>query len=276
MLSMLVGGCVHAPTSAEDRYEITEAHAVRANTLGPFSYLTASSFVSGNQRDEARFPSDPVLRTTGQVPVTVRASRKEIDIGFDRGIAVVLASSAGQMLGGLSVYLGKPVPVRELEIELVSPTERIERHSRSLTFIRRHRVKFSFTFDPKNAEQSSRAIVRTFAHELFHLSLSVYGRRIPPGLTEERAASTLEHCVEADVFGSTPPPRRLSFSKYSTTEIGYSLEAGYAHDAELDPLFLKGQSIRERDAGALKRLCLERVWDVAGWNLPSQAGPLSH
>ena len=273
----LVGGCVHAPVDMTHQYEITEAHAIQANTLGPVSYLTASSFVSGDDRNIPRFPTEPLLRTSEQVSISVIASEKEIDSGFNHEAALILASSIRKMLGSLVAYFGRPVPVQEIEIEVILPSEAIETHSRSLTLTRRHRVKFAFTFDLQDAEASSRAIVKTFAHELLHLSLSVYGRKVSPGLPEERAASTLEHCVEADVFGSTSAPRRLLLAgSGEATEVGRSLWASYAYDAELDPIFAKGQPISERNADVLRRLCLKRIRGVADWQLPSRVDLPAH
>lgn len=274
----LIAGCVHAPVDVANQYEITVAHAIQVSRFGPVSYSMASSFVSGGDRNIPRFPSEePLLQTSERVPISVSASEREIDSGFDREVALSLASDVGQMLDSLSGYIGRSVPVQELEIEVILPSETIERHSRSLTLTRRHRVKFTFTFDLHDADASSRAIVKTFAHELLHLSLSIYGRQISPGLPEERAASTLEHCVEADVFGSTSAPRRLSFEgSGEATEIAHSLRASYAYDAELDPLFAKEQRISAHDADALRRLCLKRIRGIAGWQLPSHVSLPAH
>lgn len=270
-----LAGCVHAPTGMVEKYGITEAHATQATTWGLISYLDAFSFLKADTSAKSpRFLPHPLAELDGRVAIKITASQREAESGVDHADALRLARDLKRMTGSLSGYVRKPLPARELVVGLVAASESIERHGRSLAFSGRHRVLFVFWLDSNDWENSTRAIVRTYAHELLHLSLSVHGRRHAAGLREELAANALEHCVEADVFGTTSAPRRSpKLEVDGDTEVERSLTASFGTDRDLDEIFKGREMISSREANSLRTLCRRRIAELAPWLKPDPLGP---
>jgi hypothetical protein len=263
ILCMLCAACAQLPQKTAREYAIYEAHATQVLAVRSISALRASSFVVGDGK-EANFPTPPLAIVRHSVPIEVFASTHVSSQGFDQATAGELALRLSQMLDRLPHYTARPPPVRYLAAYAAAPSESVRMHRFSLTSSRRHRVRFAIGFAMDDSAGSIREAVRTFAHELLHLSLGVNGRSKHAERVEEGAASALEHCIEVDVFGTTTAPgQHLRIATDDGTAIGRSISAGHAADSELLAVFSGQDVISSAEAGALRDLCSRRIRQVA-------------
>lgn len=260
---LLLASCAQLPERTAGPNQVVSAHAVQVFRLGTVSWLRASSFVIGEPGNSPSFSRQALYESDTYPGTSVHASDALVASGFDAGAAEELALDLDRMHAALPRYLGTQAPVRRLGIGLVAPDEHFEQHASSLSLARSHHVRMAFRFSSDDRAGSSRSIVRTTAHELTHLSLAVHGRAEKSGVSEERAAYAMEHCVELDVFGTTAAPRRLSPTLgHQDDAVSDSIRAGYLDDPELDALFDEDRSLPASSEEALRNLCSQRVQDL--------------
>jgi hypothetical protein len=264
LLMTLCVSCSHLPNKIDKTYGgFSQAHAVRAFSVGPISYVMAGSFVFGTDKRRPVFAHQPAALVGDEIRVAIFPSSGLKQQGLDGPIARDLASSLDQMLGSLSRYAEHPVPVDELQVYLVDRSTRLERRTRSLSMTRSHTIRLFLTYDADQPQISARRIARTLAHELFHVIVSI--PRLTGKATEagEQAANAIEHCVEVDVFGSTAAPRRIASiqrgARNDSTPTGISVMANYGSDPALDAVFSGKQIIKRSEATALHTLCTDRA-----------------
>jgi hypothetical protein len=115
------------------------------------------------------------------------------------------ATTAGKAADAVEAAFRGKTRITRLGIRLVPPgTKAFERDS---SFLRPHGLDLQLlaTFEPANEEASRRKLVRSMAHELFHMGKRALApwhdgaNTTPP---EEVAAALFESCVEDKVFGS--------------------------------------------------------------------------
>lgn len=235
------------------------------------SYVGFNSFVFSQQGLAPEFSPEPAAAVAEDgVMVRVFTSSRLAAGGFESEGAAVLA---GHLVRAhrevLPRYVGRRIPVERLDIHLLHASEEMKDRGLSYSLSRRHRLRFVFSFDPDNAHGATRSTVRTSAHELLHVSLSVYGRRNRAGLAEEQAAYAIEHCVELDLFGDTPAPaRKAVVHDPGDDAVMTSLTAGHVGDPGLEDAFHGQTAITTEQAGALRDLCRNRVRSLAGYQYP--------
>lgn len=115
------------------------------------------------------------------------------------------ATTAGKAADAVEAAFRGKTRITRLGIRLVPPGAKAFEHDSS--FLRPHGIDLQLvaTFEPANEEASRRKLVRSMAHELFHMGKRALApwhdgaNATPP---EEVAAALFESCIEEKVFGS--------------------------------------------------------------------------
>lgn len=264
VLAAMLASCATMSARFAEDNRIVAAHALHVFRVGPVTLASTSSFalLDATSRPSHRLRSTYVFADAIPVTVKVTASDGLVERGFDREHAAKLARDLARGWRALAAYVGRDAPADVLHVRLADSSELVRKRTFSISGADAHTLTLAFRYDLAAGEDARRGITRTFAHELLHLALGVYGRNQPAGLEEERAATALEHCVELDVHGST---RRMQLSiseNMGNKAIARSLAAAYQDDAEFDALFYAAEEERQQ---ALRALCSKRAWALAGW-----------
>jgi len=120
----------------------------------------------------------------------------------------VLAADMGKAAGVVETAFSGRIRISRIELRLVRPHARVMEHRSILLDRDRLQLLFAAPYDNGAPERSRRAIVRSAAHELFHMAMRTLSpwhdgeRSNPP---EEVAAALFESCVEDAVFDSVSP-----------------------------------------------------------------------
>lgn len=130
------------------------------------------------------------------------------------------------------------IRISRVELRVVQPGARVLEGHSALLDRNGLALRFVAPYAAENPDRSERAIVRSAAHELFHMAKRALSpwhdpdHAIPP---EEVAAALFESCVEDEVFGSVsasaldvarqPDPRALAGSTSAYRSAGGNLQA---------------------------------------------------
>ena len=115
------------------------------------------------------------------------------------------AIAAGEAADAVEAAFRGKTRIARLGIRLVPPGAKVFERDSSFLRPRSLDLQLVATFDPANEEASRRNLVRSMAHELFHMGKRALAPwhdgaiATPP---EEVAAALFESCVEEKVFGS--------------------------------------------------------------------------
>lgn len=256
---LAVCGCATLPEDLAEEYGIVEAHSTEVLKLGRFSYLSAGSYVLGRERKKPAFDLAGVARSAGgsrhkadgELYISRALQGKEIDFHY-------LLGQLSELESVVPRYSGYEFPARGLVAYLADPSERTSYRATSLSMTGKHRVALVVSFDPRNGDSAARSMVRTFAHELLHLTLRLHRVRLSRA-KEEQAAISLEYCSELDIFGDVHAPQITRSIHTNASPVGTSVATRYVADHELVDAFSGQARISGERGAALRRLCKRRI-----------------
>lgn len=244
------------------------AHSVHANSVLGIRYLARSSYLPGEKASDAIRPftitarHECVNKRGGVFFLRPRHARPHSGAS-DRDLAEELC----KMLGSLSEFTDSATTIFRIYARLVP--EGIEHAWSGISFGGRT-LSYKIALREYSGESDigipfNRYAVRTIAHELFHVTMSLSSAVDRDPESEEVAAHLLEPCVELSVFGSAnaiATGDEMNFSASSSSPEKTSVTARWQAVSILKGLSLPWPLERIKnptEAGVLIAECKGRV-----------------